>query len=875
VSARLALTATYRLQMNAGFTLAQACDRVDYFAALGVSHLYLSPILAARKGSLHGYDVIDPARVNPELGTESDLRVLSRELHARGMGLIVDIVPNHMGIGPENAYWDDVLTHGDRSRYARWFDIAWAPHNGRHRQLVLPVLGAELDEVLKRGELSITLVEGETPRVAYFAHSFPLDPASLPPELQLAQVDPEEAAELADAYAGPTGRDRFRALLDAQHYQLVFWRRGQTEINYRRFFDVDDLAALRVDDPAVFDETHELILRLVRDGVIDGLRVDHIDGLLDPAAYLARLRAAVPPATLLFVEKILSPDERLPREWPVHGTTGYEFLNDLGDLFIEPTGFAEVETAYRRLRRLGDTHFADAARAGKRKILSASLQADLGRLVMLLAPMARARGARWTTEVLTNALVEFIVALPVYRTYIAADGNVSATDRAVTETAVREAQAVSPDPIVVGFIGDVVLGADTSIQAPARLAFVHRLQQLTGPATAKGIEDTALYLYIPLVSRNEVGGAPDRPLDDAVARLHEANQRRAEAWPLALLATNTHDTKRSADIRDRLAVISEIPHEWDRSIRRWRRLNAKHRRTIKGRLAPDTNAEYLVYQTLIALWPPPRAGRRIDDLPDRAWRDAARDRVVAYMLKAARETKLRTSWIDPDVPYENALTHFVAALLEPSDDAPFLTDVARFAARIATAGAANALARVAIHLTAPGTPDLYQGDELWNFSLVDPDNRRPVDYDARAAMLATLADLEQRIVDSELAELFDDRVKLLLTHRLLHARRTHAQLFAAGAYRPLTVRGARARHVVAFARSFERHHAITIVPRFVASQLPATARDWWADTAIELPHDLVTVDWRSPILSGEAQPATHTLLLAKTLEKLPVAVLLN
>jgi malto-oligosyltrehalose synthase len=727
------LTATYRLQLNAGFTLSRARALVGYFERLGVSHLYCSPILAARTGSPHGYDVVDPARINPELGTEDDLLALASDLHAKDMGLVLDIVPNHMGMSAENRYWDDVLMYGERSRYARWFDIDWSANVAGRRKLVLPILGHELDHVIAHGELSVRLEPDNTPRIAYFDRSYPIDPSTLPPDLQLAQFDPEETRELATLYSGANGGNRLRAVLEAQHYQLVSFRRASTEVNYRRFFDVADLVGLRVEDPDVFAETHGLILRLVKDGIADGLRVDHIDGLRDPAGYLARLRAAVAPETPIFVEKILAFGEHLRDSWPVQGTTGYEFLNALEDVFIEPAGFAAIERNYRRWRRLGETTFRDVVRAGKRSVLDGPLHADVEHVVGLVAKSARAAEPRFTSHELSAAVVQLAAALPVYRTYVDPSRSIEQADRDLIDHASREAQARNGGIAAsVAFIARILLGEAPSIDATTRAEFVRRFQQLTGPAAAKGLEDNALYVYVPLMSRNEVGGAPDRPLDDAVVQLHDANSHRAARWPHGLLCTTTHDTKRSADIRSRLDALSEWPNDWARAVHRWRRLNHKHRCVLKGRMAPDSNTEYVFYQTLIALWPPPRQGRRTDDLPDRRWRESARDRLTQYMLKAAREARTRTSWSDPDAGYEQATTEFVAAVLEPADDAPFLTDVARFVSLIAPAGASNALSRIAVHLTAPGTPDIYQGDELWNFVLVDPDNRRAVDYEVRS-----------------------------------------------------------------------------------------------------------------------------------------------
>jgi (1->4)-alpha-D-glucan 1-alpha-D-glucosylmutase len=870
------LTATYRVQLNKQFTLSDARGIVPYLDRLGVSHLYCSPILAARPGSTHGYDVIDPARVNPEIGTIDDLRALAQALNERGMGVLLDIVPNHMGIGPSNGYWEDVLTHGQRSRYARWFDVDW---EAAGHKLVLPVLGDELDRVLEREEITLDVKE-KTPRLCYFDNSWPVDPATLPNELQLAKLDPTAVSDPAIFFRGEDGRRRLHALLDAQHYRLVFWRRGPTEINYRRFFDVNELAALRQEDPEVFAATHELILSLVGEGVIAGLRVDHVDGLLDPLGYLERLRGEVERRASakdggasfpILVEKILTPGEKLRRSWPVQGTTGYEYLNDLEDIFLHRDGYAAIERGYRSLRRLTSGDFADVAHAGKVKILEGALRADVERLARRLQPLANDQTRE--AKALANGIVQFIAALPVYRTYV--DGRSPAPDPddvAVLERAVQVAseRASGERNTVVDLIRDIVVDASSE----ARLGFVQRLQQTSGPATAKGVEDTALYVYVPLASRNEVGGAPDRPLDDAVGRFHRANAERACSWPSALTCTNTHDTKRSADLRARLDVLSECAPEWQRSTARWRRLNQRHRSTVKGRLAPDTNTEYLLYQTLIGIWPTPRPGRRVDDMPDRAWLESARERLEQYMLKAVKEAKTRTSWTEPDEAYETALKQFIAAILAGTDESPFLSDVARFVGHIATAGHWNALARLLVHATSPGVPDTYQGDEIWFFALVDPDNRRPVDYGRRDQLLSAVASPgAMRGLHPS-----DERLKLGMVQRLLNIRRDHAALFAGGRYTPLEVRGTHADHVVAFARSTDAAHAIVIAPRLVQGLLVENrSLPDWADTEIALPKSMrcdsyrLVLDDRDITIPG----VSSALALSAVLADLPLALLLS
>lgn len=775
-----------------------------------------------------------------------------------------------MAASAENPFWDDVLRRGERSPYARWFDVAWRAHTSDRPRVVLPVLGDEPARVIERGELSVGIVDGH-PRVRYFQQSFPLDESTLPPELQLAQIDLEEAGEATAVFAGDAGRARLLALLDAQHYRLVSWRDAPALLNYRRFFDVNDLVALRAEDPAVFDATHRAVLRLVADGVIDGLRIDHVDGLLDPRGYLRRLRASVPAELPIVVEKILAPGERLPDDWPVDGTTGYEFLNDVESALIAPAGFAAIERRYRRMRRLGERGFAAAACDGKRRALTGPLAPDVARLAHTLTPIAHARGARWTEAEWIAPLVEWMVALPVYRTYVA-DEQVSPADRAVIDAAA--AVAAERAPVLadrVAMIAGIVRGG--AAPGSAELRFIERLQQVSGPAMAKGVEDTALYAYVPLASRNEVGGAPDRPLEDAVDALHAGCARRAARWPRSLLGTSTHDTKRSGDLRARLDVLSEMPREWERAVARWRRLNARHRRVVRGRMAPDVNDEYVFYQMLIGLWPAPRPGRRADDLPDRAWRDGAAERLTRYALKAAREAKTRTTWIEPNAGYEDALRAFIAGALEPADDAPFLTDAARLVARIAPAGAANAIARVAVQLTAPGTPDLYQGDELWNLALVDPDNRRAVDYGRRTAALDELGAVARGLDEGGRADLGDGRVKLHVTQRLLATRRDHRDLVRRGAYHPLEVRGPRHDHVIAFARVHDQEILITVAGRLLCDALAAPdPRGWWGDTAVLLPDGLSAGDVQPRLASCALERGARSLEVGSALGVLPAFV---
>ncbi|MDQ3998090.1 MAG: malto-oligosyltrehalose synthase [Gemmatimonadota bacterium] len=943
------LTATYRLQVHKDFPLAKVREVVPYLRELGISHLYLSPLLAARPGSTHGYDVVDPARVNPEVGTEGELRALAAEVHAAGMGIVLDIVPNHMGIGAENPYWEDVLTHGQQSRYARWFDIDWDAHPKRRGKVVLPVLGDELMAVLDKGELGLDISESGGVRLKYYDKTFPLDPVTVPPELQLVQFDPNAKQAAEEWVHGEEGKMRLLALVARQHYVLAFWRCAPSDVNYRRFFDVNDLAGLRTDDAAVFDETHAKILEWVRDGIVDGLRVDHVDGLRDPLGYLVRLREAVerrreeggrrkeeggmrresaapsppssflippssvlvPPSFPIYVEKILSPDEHLRREWPVQGTTGYETLNDIESIFIHYGGACAVERMYRRIRRLAvagrEVTFEGVAREGRLKVLRGALRADIRRLARLLAPVLsearREEGGRrrettallappdsLTERALVDGLTQLVASLPVYRTYI--DGRQPLPhpdDRAVLERAVARAEehCNEIEHAVVQRIAEAFLepleeggrrkeeggrrkeegevGSTPSSFLPPhsspRLEFILKFQQTSGPATAKGVEDTALYEYIPLASRNEVGGEPDRKLHDAVERFHAANAERARDWPLALVTTNTHDTKRSADLRARIDVLSEVPDEWDRYVTRWRRLNRRYKVAVKGRPSPDTNTEYLLYQTLVGLWPAPRANRRADDLPEREWFEGAAERLERYMMKAVKEAKTHTSWTDPDEEYEGSVSRFVHAILDREDNPEFLGDVARFVNAVARAGQWNAIARTLVHLTVPGTPDTYQGDELWNYTLVDPDNRRPVNYDHRLAFLADVT-LNAKTPEARATLVRDlgrtpenPRLKLLIVRAALHTRRAMPALFREGEYVPLAATGAYADRVFAFARRHGGEAAITIVPRLVMPLLRGERKqvtgEAWGDTSLGLPAELAAHSWRSALTGRE------------------------
>ena len=864
-----ALTATYRIQFNSGFRLAEAQALVPYLERLGVSHVYASPLLAARPASLHGYDVVDPTRLNPELGSEEELRALASDLRGRGMGILVDIVPNHMGTGPDNPYWEDMLANGRRSRWASWFDVEWeSERSSLHGRVLVPILGDTLEDVLDRGELSLER-QGERVRLKYFDRSFPLSPET---------EDSLGDADLSTWHEGDAGRGRMRKLVDAQRYRLAFWKRASIAINYRRFFDVNDLIALRMHDPEVFRDTHALVLRWVDDGVIDGLRIDHIDGLLDPQGYLDALRVEVTgrrPSTAdpvpIVVEKILSPGERLRESWPVQGTTGYEFLNELEAAFIDAEGAAHLDDAYRRLvGARGRGGIEEAAVRGKELVLRAALAADVTRLTKLFRGAGQTRRGPEAAGA-AAAIRHFIATLPVYRTYIDAPGTVHADDRDVIERALARARERWGDSDELRRLAAMLESPDETASA-----FIGRLQQTSGPATAKGVEDTALYRYVPLASLNEVGGDPARDLARAVPDLHRANRERQQRWPRSLLCTSTHDTKRSADVRSRLDVLSELPDEWVRSIRRWRRLLAPHRRAGRRGAEPDASTEWLIHQSILGVWPTEQSPR--------AAAAAVKDRVIEYMRKANREAKVRTSWTSPDEAYENAVEAYLGAAL--ANDT-FVAEMAAFAGRVAPAGYCNALSRLVVHLTSPGTPDIYQGDEMWNFALVDPDNRRAVDFEIRRATLdrldtaldggdraAACADMLRTVVDG--------RLKMHVTRTGLRLRHELPAALTRGSYAELDTRGERRGHALAFSRSSAGATvvaAVTRLPLRLSGTVGIPTGLAWGDTEIMFPRRDAPRRWRCA-LTGRAAETKNAeggaaLLAREVFLTLPVALLIG
>jgi len=869
VSAARVPTSTYRLQFGPSFRFDNARRLAAYLRRLGVGDLFASPLLTARPGSEHGYDVVDPTRLNPELGGEAAFDALADELERLDLGLLLDIVPNHMAASDLNPWWWDVLQHGRRSPYAPFFDIDWAAGGG---QVLLPVLGGPFGQVLENGELVLAVSEAGEPLLRYHEHAFPLDPRSY-------EGRAEDVPALNGRVGDPGSFDMLEALINHQHYRLADWRIAAREIDYRRFFDITDLVSLSTEDPEVFDAVHELVLRLTRNGQVTGLRVDHVDGLFDPAGYLARLQGQLEGDGYVVVEKILGRDEALPGGWPVAGTTGYEFADVAEGLFVDPAGVERLATAHARFAGRGrrgpaDLPFDELAARCKRQVTDL-LFAGEGRTLaaQLYALSLEDRSGRDLTEVdLRRALVEVMSWLPVYRTYTTGP-DIADADRRVVERAVREAGRRVPEELrrAVEFIGRVLAlatpaGANRST-VREWVRFVGRWQRLTGPVAAKGVEDTALYRWDGLLSRSEVGGEPSRPAVP-VDEFHRRMRERARRWPGSLNAGSTHDSKRSEDVRARLHVLSEIPDEWASRLQRWRRLNREHVRRVRGHDGvPDPSFELHLYQSMVGVWPL--------DPSDRA--DLVQ-RVQEYAIKAARESKVHTSWIAQDGPYERAVRGWVRAVL---GSPRFRGDLESLVERIAAAGAVNSLGAIALRATAPGVPDVYQGTELWSFSLVDPDNRRPVDFGERIGALDAIDQLERELGRRDLSKAIaaswrDGRVKMHVLRTLLQLRRDREELFSAGAYVPLEVTGRHRANVVAFARRKGRRWSVTVVPRLAAGfargdRFPTGARAWPA-TLVRLPSG-APQRWTNVLTSEPVEADGSAVRVAHTFATLPLAVL--
>ncbi len=984
---------TYRLQFNRRFTFSDATKVIPYLDELGISDIYASPYFKARKGTMVGYDMVDPTRLNPEIGTEAAFKRLIRALQKRKLGQILDIVPNHLYVGSEdNAWWLDVLENGPSSLYAPFFDIDWNPVKRELKNKVLvPVLGEAYGTVLERQELQLTFETGafflhcpdrklpllpETyadilkHRIGELAALLPLhDPSftelmhiitalgCLPSYTERAQSKRAERnrekeiikqrlhklhkenrairsfiAKNVRRFNGtrkePHSFDLLDDLLRKQVWRISHWRVAAEEINYRRFFDISSLAAVRVEDPVVFQKVHELVLTLIGEGQVTGLRVDHPDGLYDPYEYFQRLQrecffrvqlghtqkrqarqpntpveanpeikilkqyaelvASDPQFKPFYVvgEKILSKDEKLPEDWLVFSTVGYDFLNPLNGIFVDTSNGPVFDEIYERFIR-SRVGYHDLVYEKKRLIMIESMSSEINTLAHLLNRLSeKNRHTRdFTLNGLRTTITEVIACFPVYRTYVTRAG-VSERDRRYVEKTISKAKRRNPalSERIFDFLRKVLLlnypddfGERDKMEW---VGFVMRFQQVTGPVMAKGLEDTVFYVYNRLVSLNEVGGNPGG-FGTHLDAFHGQNAATAQSRPYSLLSTSTHDTKRSEDVRARLNVLSEIPDEWQRCLSRWSRLNGKKKPVVDGRMAPNRNDEYLLYQTLLGVWPVNRMTV--------AEYEEFTTRIRDYMLKAAREAKVDTNWSSPNVPYEEALLKFIDAVLASSPANTFLKDFDLLQEKVAYFGMFNSLSQTLLKITSPGVPDFYQGTEIWDFSLVDPDNRRPIDFVIRKQMLARLKkELARPQADAVglarklLRTWPDGLIKLYLTFISLGYRKRHQRLFEEGSYEPLTVDGPLAEHVCAFARHREGDTVLVIVPRFLTSlvgnlnHLPIGQKVWKGSGVVlsqETPGSRFTNIFTGETIRAAKPQEKRILSLGEIFANLPVALL--
>jgi (1->4)-alpha-D-glucan 1-alpha-D-glucosylmutase len=931
---------TYRVQMHKGFPFADAQNIIGYLKKLGVGDFYSSPIFEARPGSMHGYDVTRHDRLNPELGGEEGFASFSAELQRQGLGLLLDIVPNHMGVGNDSIWWQDVLENGHASRYAEYFDIDWKPLKSALRnKLLLPILGDQYGSELERKHIQVSLEDGR-PCIHYYDHTMPVAPRTvhlifdhpgggssplpqfffelvqqidkLPPHetssdelrekrqkrlgellpalreaLRSEEMQPviQHALESINGSEGdPHSFDRLHRLLDAQPYRLASWRTSAEEINYRRFFDVNDLVGLRMENPEVFAATHCLIRRLIASHAVTGLRIDHCDGMFNPRQYLIRLQllylasqcAGAEPRQetaangiersvldtvrgydwsqsqgplYTVVEKILEPREYLPPEWPVRGTSGYDFVYLANGIFIQSANEKRFNALYSHV--LGHPVDPDEIiYRSKLQVMQTALASEVYALTNLLSGIAASnRKARdFTDNILETVLRHTIAAFPVYRTYIDDRGEYGARDVAFLRFAIARAKRLNPDidASAFDFLRETLLLQNPSLATKQKpdsqiLYFALKFQQLTGPVMAKGVEDTAFYVYTRFLSSNEVGGSA-KSFGISLDTLHQSNQERLNHSPDTMLTTSTHDTKRSEDVRNRLNVLSELPQVWSSSVHRWQRMNAKFKQKMEdGRIVPDGNEEYLLYQTILGAWP--------WQMESREDRENYVERIRQYAFKALSEAKVNLSWINPDPEYMKAVYAFITAIMMPGSrgkESPFIASLRSLLPQLQMFGAVNSLAQVVLKSAVPGIPDFYQGSELWDLSLVDPDNRRPVDYDQRAGYLDALLALSEQdgpgaVCRDVLSNLADGRAKLWTTHRALQLRQQEHAIFRRGEYSPLEVAGEHQENVIAFLRRdpASQRSVLAVIPRFACTlmrgkpELPL--RDAWGKDQLRIP----------------------------------------
>jgi (1->4)-alpha-D-glucan 1-alpha-D-glucosylmutase len=991
---------TYRLQFHADFRFMDGVKVLPYLRDLGITDCYASPYLKARPGSRHGYDITDHTQVNPEVGSPEEYRAWVRTLRELNLGQVLDVVPNHMAVvGNANTWWNDILENGPASPYSNYFDIAWtaSPRPELQGRVLIPILGDTYAKALEAQQIRLVYSEGAF-TVHYFEHCYPIAPRSYGLILGhgLAEIDKTLGSEDADEYQSiltavkhlprsnetdptrlaerrrekevikrrladltnksPQVRQliertvaRFNGeagvassfnlleeLLDDQLYRLAYWRVAADEINYRRFFDINELAALSMEREEVFAATHRLLLEMIQQGDVSGLRIDHPDGLYNPKEYLERLQTeyvigrarqlygtlpeyeaekwieierelrqawaeqmaaeeapSSPPGIdkprawplLVVVEKILGADEALPASWPIYGTSGYDFLNLANGLFVAAEN-AELFTSIYRDYIHDDTTLAEIIYRKKILILQIALSGELQMLSYQLDRLAQRnrRSRDFTHHSLRQALREIIACFPVYRSYIT-DSNISDADRKHVLIAVRRAMLANPalSTGMFHFVRDMLLlrglgpEPDDQLYQAEQRRFVGKFQQVTAPVMAKGVEDTTFYVYNRLLSLNEVGGEADL-FGRTPAQVHEALSSRQVDWPWSFSASSTHDTKRSEDVRARLNVLSEMPEEWQSCLLRWSKLNQTRRLEVDEAIVPDANEEYFLYQTLLGAWP-------IEPCSPEEFSEFVK-RIQAYMRKALQEAKVHTSWINPNSAYDEAVQQFVAAILDPAQSGPFLDDFRTFQQRIAKFGMINSLAQTLIKLTAPGVADFYQGTEFWDFSLVDPDNRRPVDFGRRQQMLQELdrqADGNQQALARELwGNRADGRIKLWITSRGLRARRDNPGLFTQGAYRPLAVTGPLSEQAFAFLRTSGTCQAISIVPRLasrISKEGLVLGEDVWRETQIMLPPEAGAVRWRNAftgqILTPGQNEAGSILRLGELFADFPVSLLIS
>jgi (1->4)-alpha-D-glucan 1-alpha-D-glucosylmutase len=836
---------TYRIQFRNGMTFERAAALVPYLKRLGISHLYASPIFSAVSGSTHGYDVTDANEIDPTIGGREGFERLSDALQAASLGLILDIVPNHMAASLENPWWRSVVELGEASPYARYFDIDWT------RRLTLPFLGDSFEEVLKNGELAIKPDPATgNPALAYYETYYPLKPETY-------------AGREAEVIATGTRPEAIAALHDRQPWELMCWRDAPSKLSYRRFFEIAGLVGMRVEDGRVFDDMHRTILQLVRSGRVQGLRIDHVDGLADPKAYLQRLRHEAGPDTYIVVEKILGEGEHLPADWPVAGTTGYEFITALADLFVDGAKAERLTEAYEDV--VGKpVDVMDELRQAKLLMINNNFAGEFAALKNLAVEIRRSEDgeAALDGETLEAALRELLAAFPVYRTYGTKTG-LSAADRKLLSKTIDQAKArvFTRDPGAFAFLERILVGdVEPPLGGKAHL-FRTRFQQLTGPLMAKSVEDTLFFRQHRLLALNEVGSEP-LPRSHAPAHFHREMELRLQREPHALSGTSTHDTKRGEDARARLFAISEAPDAWAAAVERWRTMNRHMIQDLPDGPAPEPEVEWMLHQALGGVWPPELSGDDVEGLR------ALGDRFAEYTEKALREAKLRTSWNDPAQQYEETVVGYARELLESGT---FLADFKRTLQPFVRAGLLTGLAQTVVKLTAPGIPDIYQGSEGLDFSLVDPDNRREPDF----------ATLERWLAEGKSPASWDNndwqsgRVKQHVVSALLQLRQEKPKLFLEGSYMPLQTSGWRENHLVAFAREGETDSLLVIVPRLAFRLLAEGGLDdrgFWGDTEIALPPSIAERRYRE-LFTGELVEPASRVTARSVLGSYPFAVL--